>query len=87
MAKHKYEARVDVSGGTEEVQFVPQGDAPRVPSRYRHDPAEFGKFKPGKVYTLDPEKIEEAVESGLAEQQAEQAKAEADAMKDKKPKK
>lgn len=82
MAKHKYTAHVRVEGGTEEVQFEPQADAPRIPSRYQHDSAEFGKFKDGKTYSLDPDKVAAELEEEIAAVQEEAAQADAAAMKD-----
>jgi hypothetical protein len=80
--KHSYETIVRVESGVEETIFAPKSqDAPRIPARYRHDPKEFDKFKSGKTYKIDPEKIEAEAEEEIAGVQIEQAKEEAAAMK------
>ena len=81
MAKHKYISHVRVEGGTEEVQFEPQGDAPRIPSKYQDDVKAFGKFKDGKTYSLDPDKVAAELEEEVAAVQEEQAKEDVKAMK------
>lgn len=60
--KHGYRTRVSVEGGTEETQFIPQDGGPRVRTRYVRDPEAHGKYKDGRVYSIDPEKLEEATE-------------------------
>ena len=82
MAKHSYKTRVRVENGTEEIQFEPlDEDAPRIPSRYRYDKAEFGKFGNGRTYKVDPDKVEAEAEEELAEAQIKQAKEEVKGMK------
>jgi hypothetical protein len=83
MASFKYKARVRVESGTEETQFEPlTEDAPRLRSVYVTDPNAFGKYKDGKTYNINPERLEDEAQEELAEEQAAAAKADAVAMRD-----
>ena len=61
--KRRYRTRVQVADGTEETQFIPLTDsAPRIRTRYIRDPAEHGKYKDGREYSIDPDKEEDEAE-------------------------
>lgn len=81
MASFRYKVHLRVESGTEEVQFEPlDADAPRVRSLYETDKEKFGKYKDGRTYRLNPERLEDEAEEEIAEQQAEEAKADVAAM-------
>lgn len=81
MASFRYRTHVRVESGTEETQFEPlDSDAPRIKSHYEMDSKAFGKHKDGRTYRINPERLEDEAEEEIAEMQAAEAKADAEAM-------
>jgi hypothetical protein len=66
--KRRYRVKVSSADGVEETQFIPLADTtPRIRTRYVRDPTQHGKYKDGREYAIDPEKVEDEAEEALAD--------------------
>jgi len=81
--KSRYRTKVSVEGNVEETQFIPVADSsPRIKTRYVRDPEEHGKYKDGREYSIDPERVEDEAEEAEAEAQIEQSEEQIKAMRE-----